>query len=87
MSIKDLFKKKRKRENLYFAVVIANKSLEAAKFEMDQDCKIFIVTGDVEKHDIIPKTVLKSMVEKFMVTEKLPGDLKIGEAKITEKSE
>lgn len=84
MSIKDIFKKK-KRKTLYFAVVIADASLDKVKFENDKDCKLFVVNGEIEKHDVIPRSILKEMVER-MVAPEVDG-AKISEAKITEKPE
>lgn len=69
---KPIIKKKRPSQ-LYFALVVADKPLEDAKFETGEDCVMFITTGEIEKHDVIPRSTLRSIVSKFSKAEKAEG--------------
>lgn len=73
------FLRRKKNKKLHFALCIADAPLEGATFKNDQDCTFFLVTGEVEPHDIIPRTTLKNIVEKFMKPAPLEGDVKIAE--------
>lgn len=61
-----IFKKNKKPKQLYFVLAVADKPTDGFKFEADKDCKIFIVNGEIEKRDVIPRTVLKEVVERFL---------------------
>lgn len=65
--------KKKRPSQLYFALVVADKPLDDAKFEASEDCEMFITTGDIEKHDVIPRSTLRSIVSKFSKVEKAEG--------------
>ena len=71
--------KNKRPSQLYFALVVADKPLEDAKFEASEDCVMFITTGEVEKHDIIPRSTLRSIVSKFSKAEVAEGADKVAE--------
>ena len=83
-------KKKKKPGQLYFALVVADSPVDDLKFSSDnKDFKMFVVSGEVEKHDIIPRTVLKEVVDRFQKKEE-PKKLDVkpqeeAEIKISEK--
>lgn len=68
MSMFDKYFQKNKKEKRYFALVISDKSTENMKFTSDEDCKFFIVTGDVDSKYVIQKMILKSALEKTYET-------------------
>lgn len=78
----DWFNKKKKNE-LYFALAVANESLEDAKFTSEKDCKVFFVTGEMNKRDGIPRTMMKEVMERFI--NKSQEKEEEGEIKISEK--
>lgn len=75
-------KKKKQPDTLHFLIAIADRPLDETEFVAKDGVKVFFSTGEVEKHDIIPRTTLKMMVEKFMlvppsgvtITEEIPED-------------
>ena len=73
------FSRNKKPKQLYFAVAIADKPLDEATFAVKEDCKAFIIAGEVEKHDIIPRTVLKEEVERIINPTKTDDGVKISE--------
>ena len=84
-----LFKKKKKPSKLYFALAVADAPLEDATFKADNDCKLFIVAGEMDKREGIPRTTLKEVMERFVnppepakVKKGLEGTLKISEKKV-----
>lgn len=75
-----LTEQKRKRPSrLYFALVIADQPLVDAKFDTGNDCKLFITVGDVEKHEVIPRSTLRAIVDRFNNIDDLEGKVKISE--------
>ena len=80
--IPNLFKRNRAKK-LHFALVIADRPTDGFKFESDKDCKMFIVTGETVAGNVIPRTVLRGVVDKF---ETAPAPLE-GEVKISEKTQ
>lgn len=79
MALNNLFRRRKKK--LYFALVVADKPTEGFKFEADQSCQVFMVTGDVQPKDVIPRTVLKEVVERFSILQKPEGDVTVLEKK------
>lgn len=75
---------KKKKSQLYFALAVADESLEDAKFQNDKDCRLFIVTGEMNKRDGIPRTTMKEVMERFInpPPEKEEGEIKISEKRI-----
>ena len=61
--LRTLFEKKGK--GLYFALVVADRPTDGFKFESDKDCKMFMVTGEVDRKEVIPTDVLKEIVSRF----------------------
>lgn len=72
------FRRKRAKK-LYFAVAISDRPTEDFKFVPDADCKVFLVTGDVLPGDVIPRTSLKAMVERFEEVQQLDGNVVVSE--------
>lgn len=72
------FKRKRRRA-LHFALVVADRPTEGFKFEGDKDCEMFMVTGEVVKRDVIPRSVLRAVIERFDNPTPLEGDVSISE--------
>lgn len=64
----DLFKKRKKKQprTLHFLIAIADRPLDETEFKAKEGLTVFFSHGEIEKHDIIPRTTLKMMVEKFM---------------------
>lgn len=60
--LKHVFKRRKK---LYFALVVADRPLEDAKFEAAKDCKMFVTTGECIPKHVIPTMVLKEIVNRF----------------------
>lgn len=82
----DLFRRKKKRPaKLHFALVVADRPLDDAKFETGGDCKMFITTGEVEPHDIIPRSVLRGIVDRFEPAKAPEQSASVSDIKITEK--
>lgn len=75
----NFLKRKKKSHGLYFALVVADAPLDKAQFTIPTDCKYFVTTGDVEPHDVIPRTVLREIVERLTKPAPIPGDTKIAE--------
>lgn len=63
-----LFKKKAPK-TLHFAVILSDRPLDGAKVDLPEDCKMFMVTGDADARDVIPRTVLKAAAERFFTPE------------------
>lgn len=74
---------RRKSKKLHFALVIADVGTEKFQFTSDKDCKMFIVTGECTPRDVIPRTVLREVVERFDKKEPDPqGEISISEKAI-----
>ncbi len=77
-----IFKRKRPPK-LYFALAVSDRPTDGFKFTPDKNCKVFLVAGEVEKRVVIPQTVLKEVVERFM---KAPAKEEGDVIKISEKN-
>ncbi len=55
----------RKKERLYFAVVISDVPTDGFEFKSDKDCDFFLANGECSAKDVIPRTVLLSIADKF----------------------
>lgn len=73
----NLFKRKRK---LHFAVVLSERPVDKFQFIPDKDCKVFIFSGEADPREGIPRSAMKTAMEKFNAD--LPQTN--GETKITE---
>ncbi len=62
--LKDIFKRKGKGQ-LYFALVVSDRPTDGFKFESDKDCTMFLANGEVMPDVVIPRTVLKEIVDRF----------------------
>jgi hypothetical protein len=74
-----LFGNRKKSGKLHFALVMADAPLDDAKFTIDKDCKYFVASGEVEPHDVIPRTVLREIVDRFARHSPVGGEVKIAE--------
>lgn len=72
------FRRKRERK-LYFALAVADRPTDGFKFSSDKDCTVFIVTGDMIPQDMIPRSTLKAIVDKFQKVEELQGKVIVSE--------
>jgi hypothetical protein len=78
MKLDKFFRKKTKK--LYFALVVSDRNPEKFLFTPDKDCKVFMVTGETIPGDVIPRSILRSAMDKFQ-----GGEEKVEEIIITEK--
>lgn len=70
-----LFSKKEKKKRpakLYFALVVADRDANGFQFVPDKDCTAFLVSGEIEKHDVIPRSVLREVVDRFNKLQQTP---------------
>lgn len=82
-----LFKRKKpegepERKDLHFALIVADKALGKAQFTLPNDCTYFVATGKTMPDVVIPRTVLRSVVDRFYKSEPTPLE---GKVRITEK--
>lgn len=80
MGLNEIFR--RRKRKLYFALVVADRPTEGFEFKSDKDCRMFIVSGQTERGVVIPRTVLKEVVDRFEKPEAirpLEGEVRVSE--------
>lgn len=70
---------RKRKEKLYFAVVISNEPTDGFKFQSDKDCKFFMATGETSAREVIPRLTLLSIADKFKSTADKKEEIKISE--------
>lgn len=71
--------RRRKDRKLYFALAVADRPTDGFKFTADKDCTVFIVTGSVMPTDVIPRSTLKAVVDKFEKVGELQGKVVVSD--------
>lgn len=77
MALNNLFKRRKKK--LYFALVVADRPTEGFTFQADADCTMFMISGETVPQNVIPRSVLREVVDRFMRPTPLDGKVTVTE--------